>query len=432
MQRLFGLFILVMVFSGAARAAETGGDAPTDYAIIVTGGELLRGVYPDGHTHFITRTLGPLGCRCVGSISVGDEYDDLFRALDFFSRQVKLILVTGGLGPTDDDVTRQALTRFTGIPLKENPDVIAELMRRFNASSKDDLRANMRRQAMTPERGDYLPNPNGTAVGLVFDDGDRVIACMPGPPRELQPMVKNELIPRLSQRFGIHTVGASLTMRFVNIGESQIDETLHKYVELPPELMISSLFEFGRVDLTFFMPGDSPEERQTLRDLESKLIVHLNGAMYSDRGQTLEERIIELLAEKNKTLVAVEAGSGGAVSAALYHAEGAPAVFEGGYVAPDDRVLWDMLNLTGDYPADPLQRAQALVAAARKKTGASMGLAVGEAFEDSGGRFAWYVLMDGDEAMTERFSVRDTSEYSHSRLLNSALDKLRSRLLDIQ
>ncbi|MCU0293148.1 MAG: molybdopterin-binding protein, partial [Thermoanaerobaculaceae bacterium] len=115
---------------------------PVDYVIVVTGGELLEGIYADGHTHFLTRTLRPLGGRCVASLTVDDHRDDILKALAFATNHAPVILVTGGLGPTPNDITRETLAEFTGIPLRESDEALAELERRFR-TSRDQLRANL-------------------------------------------------------------------------------------------------------------------------------------------------------------------------------------------------------------------------------------------------------------------------------------------------
>ncbi|HUV14424.1 MAG TPA: competence/damage-inducible protein A, partial [Acidobacteriota bacterium] len=220
-------------YSGYEHQAESSQDGgTTDFVLIITGGELLRGLYTDSHTQFITRALVPLGCRCVASLCVGDKSQDLKDALVYAKQHAPLIIVTGGLGPTDDDITRDVVAELTGIRLKEHPEALADLEKRFAGSGRE-LRENLRRQALTPVKGTYLPNPSGTAVGLVFDNDKRVIVALPGPPRELRPMLSNELIPYLSKRFGIRSIGSSLQMRFVGIGESSIDQAIQDHLPLP-------------------------------------------------------------------------------------------------------------------------------------------------------------------------------------------------------
>jgi nicotinamide-nucleotide amidase len=242
---------------------------------VVTGGELLSGVYADGHTHFLTRTLRPLGLQCVGSMSVDDNEADMKAALRFASGKAPLVIVTGGLGPTDNDITRRALSDYTGIAMKEQPDVLKEMGRRFR-TSPEELRANLRRQTQVPARGTYLKNSNGTAVGLVFESSDAVIVALPGPPRELQGMVRDELVPYLSRRFGTRLPGRSLMLRFVGLGQSRIDQTLKDHVPLAPDITVSSQFEGSRVDFTFSLPHDTPRERARLDELKQKIVPHLS------------------------------------------------------------------------------------------------------------------------------------------------------------
>ena len=411
-------------------------DAPTDYTIIVTGGELLRGVYADGHVHFITRTLGPLGCRCVGTLCVGDTRKDLYDALEYASERSNLILVTGGLGPTDDDITRKTLSEFTGIELKEHPDAKAAMMRRFRADRWDQVRENLRRQTLTPVKGTFLNNPNGTAVGLVFDEDERVVVAMPGPPRELQPMVTENLIPYLAERFGIHSIGSSLTMRFVGIGESNIDHAMHQNMTLPDDLLICSLFELGRVDLTFSFPGDTPEDRERLRGLEKELLQYVGDYLYSDDGASLEDCVIQMLGERKASLVTVEVGSGGSIAASLNHAEDATKVYSGGYVAPSDRVMAEMLNLPKKGAEQTMQmrmdRARLSAMRACERTGSDWGVSVSEELrDDNGNQFVWIAIGSAKNGFeVKKVGMRGHGETGHARLVNSALDLLRRKLRD--
>ena len=150
----------------------------TTYMIVVTGSELLSGAYPDGHTYFITKTLRPLGLECIGSMIVDDERTDIEEALRYATDKADLVIVTGGLGPTDNDITRETLSDFTGIALKEQSDVLRHMAQRFHVPP-DQLRANLRRQTQVPANGTYFRNTEGTAVGLVFNAARSVIVALP-------------------------------------------------------------------------------------------------------------------------------------------------------------------------------------------------------------------------------------------------------------
>ena len=297
--------------ASGTRPKTTHPQKTVDYSIIVTGNELLSGVYADGHTIHLTKTLRPLGLHCVGSVSVDDQAEDIRQALQFTLSRSKLVIVTGGLGPTESDITRDVLSAFTGIELREQPEVLREMEQRFR-TSRDQLRANLRRQTRVPIQGTFLPNNSGTAVGLVFEQEDSVIVALPGPPRELQPMVRDHLIPYLARKFGVHKLGCTLTVRFVGLGQSQIDQTMKDHIRLPADVMQTSQFESGRVDFTFSLPGDSAADRQRLEQLRDDLHKYMGDHIYADDARTtLEEAAIKQLDAQGQTVVVVEWGSGG-------------------------------------------------------------------------------------------------------------------------
>jgi len=159
---VMSLAVAMAVLAPAGAASPTRAEEqPVRYVVVVTGGELLAGAYADGHTHFLTRTLHPLGLQCVGSVSVDDKKADIEEALRFAATKAALVIVTGGLGPTDNDVTRETLSEFTGIALAEHPDVLQAMEARFGIP-RDQLRANLRRQTRVPTGGAYLKNSSGT------------------------------------------------------------------------------------------------------------------------------------------------------------------------------------------------------------------------------------------------------------------------------
>jgi len=404
----------------------------TKYIIVVTGGELLSGVYPDGHTYFLTKTLRPLGLECVGSMSVDDKQTDLIEALRYTTDKAELVIVTGGLGPTDNDITREALSEFTGIMLKEHPDALQEMARRFRVSP-EGLRANLRRQTQVPTEGTYFRNTQGTAVGLAFESTDAVIVALPGPPRELQAMVHNELVPYLSRRFGTRLPGCSLMLRFVGLGQSQIDQTLGDNVPLAPDITVSSQFDGSRVDFTFSLPEDTPQDRARLQELKQKIMKHLGEYIYADDETSLEQIVLKLLKARGETLALAEAGSGGTLAATLSSADGDGQVLTGAYVAPTMQKLCHLLGTNNDNLLGKTsggQKIKRLAAAAADATASQWAIAVGEAKRDENG--SGYVevafkLPDG-RLESQQVRLRGTGELARSRLSTQLLDQLRRRL----
>jgi len=417
---------------GGGRFVNPRSAQPTQYMIVVTGGELLSGVYPDGHTYFITRTLRPLGLQCVGSMSVDDKQADLKQALRYATDKAALVIVTGGLGPTDNDITRETLSDFTGIALKEHPDVLQDMARRFHVSPAQ-LRPNLRRQTQVPMRGTYFKNLNGTAVGLVFEMANATIVALPGPPRELQAMVSDELVPYLSRRFGTRLPGCSLTLRFVGLGQSQIDQTLRDHVPLASDITVSSQFEGSRVDFTFSLPDDTQRDRARLQELKHKITEHLGEYIYADGEISLEEHVLKLLEARGATLVLTEVSSGGSLVASLSNADGAHRVLAGAYVAPTMEQLRHLLNVSDDdwkEITSRSQRIERIATAAADATASQWAVAVGQAWQDESG--TGYVdvafKLPSGRLESRQIRFRGTGELASSRLSTQLLDQLRRRL----
>jgi len=426
------ILLTLSMASSMALPAEPPAASAVRYRIVVTGGELLAGAYADGHTFFITRTLRPLGLQCVGSMCVDDRQADLKEALRFAVDGASLVIVTGGLGPTDNDITREALRDFTGIALREQPEVLADMARRFNVAP-DELRQNLRRQTQTPERGTYLRNAGGTAVGLVFEMDGHVIVALPGPPRELQPMVRDELVPHLSKRFGTHLPGTSITLRFVGLGQSQIDQTLKDHVPLPADVVTNSQFEGGRVDFTFSLPEDTPENRARLKALRGRITGHLADSIYAqDETTSLETCVIRLLEARNETLALAEVGSGGSLAAALNGAEGTHRVLIGAYIAPTTERLHQMLG--GHQQPDEAQAhaddVEQLAREAAATADSQWVIATGEPRRDAQGNVFVQVAFRLPNSRVESRQVRlyGSGEPARSRLVTELLDQLRRRL----
>jgi len=427
---------------GGGRFVNPSSAQPTRYMIVVTGAELLSGVYADGHTYFITRTLRPLGLQCVGSMSVDDKQADLKEALRFAADKAALVIVTGGLGPTENDITREVLSDFTGIALKEHPEVLQDMARRFRVSPAQ-LRPNLRRQTQVPTRGTYFRNLNGTAVGLIFEMANATLVALPGPPRELQAMVSGELVPYLSRRFGTRLPGCSLTLRFVGLGQSQIDQTLRDHVPLASDITVSSQFEASRVDFTFSLPDDTQRDRARLQELKHKIAEHLGEYIYDQGEISLEEHVLKLLEARGATLVLAEVSSGGSLTAALSNADSAHRVLAGAYVAPTMEQLRHLLSVPDDdwkEITSRSQRIERLATAAADATASQWAVAVGEAWRDESrpsktGRDengAGYVdvvfKLPSGRLESRKVRFRGGGELAGSRLSTQLLDQLRRRL----
>jgi nicotinamide-nucleotide amidase len=361
-------------------------------------------------------------------MSVDDKQADIQAALRFSTGKAPLVIVTGGLGPTHNDITRQAISRFTKIPLHEDDNLLRILEHRFKVS-RDQLGSNLRRQAQIPGQGTHLKNAHGTAAGLVFEYDQSVIVVLPGPPRELRPMVRDELIPFLQQRFGVRLPGPTLTLRFVGIGQSRIVKMLKEHAELTPNMIQSSHFERGRVDFTFALPENTPRFRSQLQELKQLVIRHLGDYVYAVGDTSLEEHIVSMFESQGQTLAIVEAGTGGLVTAGLSEVDQAREVLSGTFVAPTVGKLRRMLSISEEAwkaCTSKSQELELLATTAVGTNGSQCVLVVGEARQDASG-FQYLEMatkLPRARVVVQRVHLGGSGSFDRDRLVTRILDGL--------
>jgi len=309
--------------------------------------------------------------------------------------------------------------------------VLAEMERRFK-QPRDQLRPTLRRQTQVPVRGTYLKNPNGTAVGLVFETEAGVVVALPGPPRELQPMVTTELVPYLRRKFGIRPPGSFLTLRFVGIGQSAIDQALREHVPLPADVMVSSLFEASRVDFTFALPGHSPEDLERLKKIGALLRAQLGEYIYADDGSALEDQVVRLIRARGDSLVLVESGSGGHLAASLDAVTNIAHLLAAAWVAPTEEQLRQILRIPPEMWSgwdSGEARVKGLGTAARNMVTSQWAVVIGEIKRDASGAFVWLGVGSPDSRWsTERVPVPGGGEIAHANLTTVILDRVRKQL----
>ncbi|MBN1818220.1 MAG: CinA family protein [Sedimentisphaerales bacterium] len=430
--RVIFLFLLTSIPACAAQPVDSQkAPRPTQYMILVTGHELLTGIYADGHTYFLTRALRPLGLECAGSMSVDDKRADLLEALDFAAKRAQLVIVTGGLGPTDDDITRDVLSEFTGIPLQVNPDLLNAMARRFNTSPQQ-IRANLRRQTLVPIKGTFFANSSGTAAGLVYETPKQAIVALPGPPHELQPMVHQSFVPYLSKRFGTRLPGSSLTLRFVGLGQSQIAQTLHDHVNLSPDILVTSQFKGGRVDFTFSLPEDTENDRRRLQQLKEQIARCLGDALYAEGEQSLEGYILDLLHSRNQTLTLLEIGSGGSLAPALTQAADNTNVLTGAFVAQTESQMLDLLGVDKSLFSSQSteEMCKQIVQAVSEKTNSHWIIGTGQSQTDKEGAVLVPLIIQNPDGQTttEQLRLGGADEMARMTLITHILNQFRQQL----
>ncbi len=302
--------------------------------VLNTGSELLLGGAVNTHLAFLGQQLFSVGLRIDRQVCVGDGPAIGPVMQESFAR-CDVLIVTGGLGPTSDDITRELVADFFGLPLERDEAILAHIKDRF-AKFGRQINATISRQADVPRGMTVLPNPHGTAPGLYLPAGSHAgkpsphIFLLPGPPRELRPMVVAELLPRLRELRakvdGAHD--AMRTFRLVGIGESHVEEIVGAKLMALPNLELGYCARSGEVDVRLIGSPGTVEEASALIRAEPAL----QDFIVSESNETMEEIIVNLLRERGATLATAESCTGGMLAHRITNIPGASDVFVAGAV----------------------------------------------------------------------------------------------------
>ena len=330
--------------------------------LLTTGTELLLGTTQNTHGAWIGQRLLRVGLRVSRQITVPDG-EAVGRAMRIGLEGGEALIVTGGLGPTSDDLTRESLAEVLGLEMIEDEAAMRAIEEFFARRQRVMAEAN-RKQAQAPVGADILVNPNGTAPGLYLPPRlsgsfNCAVFLLPGPPRELSPMFEAEVGPRLQALSGIEKVPEFLELKFAGIGESDFHEGIDDVLEAIPGLEHGYCARPGEVDLRLMGSTASIREaREIVRGTFGDELV-------SDDGANLEEVVVELLAKRGRTLAIAESCTGGLISSRITDVAGSSEVFRYGFVTYANEAKQELVGVSQDalrsYGAvsDPVARQMA-------------------------------------------------------------------------
>jgi nicotinamide-nucleotide amidase len=379
--------------------------------IVTIGTEILLGHLIDTNSAFISRALADNGIDVYAKHSVGDNADRLARMLEDVLTRADGAITTGGLGPTVDDLTKDAVASAVGDVLELHEPSLRDIEARFKYFNRP-MTANNKRQAILPSRAHVMPNPNGTAPGFIAlrPDG-KFIACMPGVPREMKPMLADQLIPWLTARFGVTGAIYTRTLHTIGIGESELDrrvEDLFRTLENPK---IAMLAHGGRVDVKVMAKAASREEADAMiAPVAAALRERIGSGYFGDDDVTIGGAIVGELTRRGMTLATAESVTGGAIADAIVSVPGASKVFLAGLVAYDNAVKQSALGVRPQtlaaHGAVSEETAIEMAEGAKRAFGTDFALATtGIAGPDGGSAekpvgLVWFALT-GDTGATE-------------------------------
>lgn len=327
---------------------------PRRAAIIAVGSELLTPSKIDTNSLFITEQLNVLGVHVAFKSVVGDDRGDLEVAVREALARVDLLVCCGGLGPTDDDLTRVVVADVLKRPLVEDASITERIRSRFQSRGLEMPEIN-RRQAMVPAGGRVIPNPNGTAPGLWIEDGDRLVLLLPGPPRELKPMMATLAEGALRERAG----EMSLVRRVVRItgrSESHTDEAMQPlYAEWSGghvPISATILASLGQIELHLSACCASRREAESALGRAVEQVQRVMGLhVYSTDGRGLEEVLGAMLVERTLTIAVAESCTGGLIASRLTDVPGSSRYVERGVVTYSNSSKTELLGVPAEMLA---------------------------------------------------------------------------------
>jgi len=347
--------------------------------IIAIGSELLTPYRLDTNSLFLTRELNQLGIRVVHKDVVGDSLDEMRSSFSHALERAELIVASGGLGPTDDDRTREAVADLLGRKLRRDEAIVRRIQERFRSFGREMPEINTR-QAMVPEGATILPNPRGTAPGLWLESNGHILILLPGVPSELRALFEAEVKPRLA-RLGSDERLITRDLRITGLPESEVEQRIRPLYALYPDAETTILAAPTGIQLHPRIWSRDPAAAEKLLDeIVERMALALGEHLVSTQGETLEDVVGRVLVENHATIGVAESCTGGMLAQQLTNVPGSSNYFRGGVVCYSN----DLKTSLVDVPAELIESkgavssevAIALADGIRRRSGSTLGVGI--------------------------------------------------------
>src|ERR1041384_2064685 len=406
--------------------------------IIAIGSELLTPFHADTNSLWLTEKRNGGGIEVKLKTIVGDDDARLEETLREALRRSRVVITTGGLGPTEDDITRKIAPRSLGRLLLLNEKVLADIRAKFMHWGRKMPEINAR-QAMVIEGAEVLDNPNGTAPGMYLEHEGRAVVLLPGPPRELRPMYECFINAKLAAKAGDVRV-VRRVLRVVGLGESAVDERIAPVYTQYQNPQTTILFNRSEIEIHLTATAKTEQEAELLLDgLAGQIEERLGAAVFAFRGEQMEEVVGLRLAVNGFTLAVAESCTGGLIAERLTEVPGSSNYFREGVVTYSNeakvRLLGVPSDLIGEYGAGSAPVAEAMAEGVRARAETDFGLAVtgiagpGGGTEDKPVGLVYVALADDAHTEHRKLLLPGDRQLIRWRASQAALDLLRRRLI---
>lgn len=405
--------------------------------IIAVGTELLLGNIVNSNARYLSERLAALGIDVFYHITVGDNKSRLQEVLKTAMQRSDIIITTGGLGPTDDDMTKEGVAAALGLKLVAHQESLDKIEGYFKMGNRAMPDCN-RKQGYIPEGASVLENNNGTAPGILVEKDSRAIILLPGPPKEMMPMFEQSVYPYLKAKS--NDVIKSKTLRVVGVGESSIQEMLQQIFDTQTNPTVAPYAKDGEVHLRITAKCHVEAEADNLLEKMEKQITEILGHnIYGFDEESLEYIVYKLLKNKNMTISIAESCTGGMISSRLTNVSGVSAVFMNSIVTYSNQAKMKFLNVKEEtllkHGAVSAETAQEMALGIKQVSNTDVGISVtGVAGPDGGtaekpvGLF-YIGLAMGDRVEAHRFCFPASREKVRWNAATRALDIVRRALL---
>jgi len=355
--------------------------------LLLTGNELMTGDTLDSNSAMIAKMSLDAGIQVNYKATVSDDIDQLVSEISRLSETSEALIVNGGLGPTTDDLTAQALAIAMDVTLEEHPVAIKHLVE-WCAKRNYGLSEANRKQAILPKGVEIVANANGSAVGFKVKLNGCLIFCTPGVPHELKTMMAQEILPQLSKLLPNTHRPKRVRFRVFGYGESNLQELITKsYPNWPEQLELG--FRASMPLLELKLKVDHQEDHALLDDWQAKIKALVGAHIVTDDNRSLARVVVDLLTKQNKTITFAESCTGGKIASLLTEVSGASSVFEAGYVSYSNKVKTNLLNVSENDLAEQGAVSETVVrqmlSGALKASGAEVGVSVSGIAGPNGG-----------------------------------------------
>ncbi len=406
--------------------------------IITIGDEILYGQITDTNSQWISAELDKIGVRTIRKTSIGDSQSAIINALQAAEAVADIILITGGLGPTKDDVTKRTLADYFGTELVFDQSVLDNITHLFSARGREVTPTN-RQQAYVPANCKVLQNLIGTAPGMWFERHGKVFVSMAGVPYEMKKMMKEAVLPMLQERFETpHIIHRMI--KTINIPESTLSDMIEKWeLALPPHLKLAYLPRMGQVRLR--ITGIGKDRDALLADINretEKVVAIIGKHFYGYDDDEIETTVAALLLEKGKTIATAESCTGGYIAHQFTQHAGASRYFVGGIVAYSNEVKISQLGVLPEtlaaHGAVSEETVRQMAENVRVRYKASIGIATTGIAGPDGGTpekpvgTVWIGYADGTQVIAKKLALSRERSLNISLTSNAVLDLVRKQL----